>query len=137
MKTFHVNLRVENIENSVDFYNSVFNQAPTVEKPDYAKWKLDNPRVNFSVSLGSQKGLGHLGIEAETEEEFGEVQNYFERTKQDQYNQGHTVCCYARSEKSWIQDPAGIEWELFRTYGESEINKVENEACCDENCCAA
>ena len=137
MKTLHVNLQVISVKDSVNFYNALFHSEPTVEKPDYAKWQLDDPRVNFSISLGGDKpGIRHLGIQAETEEELSEIYHNIEKTNSVVDEEGHTVCCYAQSEKSWVKDPQGVEWEAFYTYGESEINKSEKSECCDDSCCS-
>lgn len=139
MKRLHVNLLVKNVEETVGFYNALFGTEPTVEKPDYAKWLLDDPSVNFSISLSKDKqGVNHLGIQAESEEELQEI--YANITKADAVmeEEGHTVCCYAKSEKSWVKDPQGVEWEAFYTYGESEVNKITTPAsreCCEDTCC--
>ena len=138
MKRLHVNLAVKDIEDSVAFYTNLFAHEPTVKKNDYAKWSLDNPSVNFSISyvIGKQ-GLNHLGIEVENETELQEVYQNIEKTKGEVREEGHTVCCYATSEKSWIKDPQEVEWEAFHTYGESEVNKLEETECCDDTCCVS
>ncbi len=136
MKTLHVNLEVKNIEETVNFYNALFDSEPTVRKDDYAKWLLDDPRVNFAISLGGGNlGLRHLGIQAENESELKEIYDNIENTRADVKEEGHTVCCYAQSEKSWVKDPQGVEWEAFHTYGESDVNKAETTECCDDTCC--
>ncbi len=138
MKRLHVNLLVVNIEESTKFYNALFNSDPTVQKPDYAKWLLDNPSVNFSISYSStNKGLNHLGIQTESAEELKEVYDHIGNAKSEVREEGHTVCCYAQSEKSWVKDPQGIEWEAFHSYGESEVNRSEETECCDDTCCVA
>ena len=137
MKRLHVSLSVKDIEESVRFYNNLFNAEPTVLKGDYAKWLLDEPSVNFSISKkAANHGLEHLGIQAEDEKELQEVYQNFEKTQAEVLEEGHTVCCYAQSEKSWVKDPQGVEWEAFHTYGESEVNKSETAACCDDTCCS-
>lgn len=137
MKRLHVNLGVNNIEESVNFYNALFNAAPMVQKPDYAKWSLTDPSVNFSISQSVENiGVNHLGIETDSEAELKEV--YAQIGNADGAvvrEEGHTVCCYHQSEKSWIKDPQGVEWEAFHTYGTAEVNKEET-ACCDDNCCS-
>ncbi len=136
MKRLHVNLAVKNIEESVQFYNAMFGQAPQVIKPDYAKWQVDDPRVNFSISLRNEDhGLNHLGIETESQEELQTVYSNIEKAKGEVREEGHTVCCYAQSEKSWIKDPQGVEWEAFRTYGSAEVNKAETSECCGTTSC--
>lgn len=137
MKRLHVNLAVKNIEESISFYNAMFGQTPIVVKPDYAKWQVDEPSVNFSISLKENNhGLNHLGIETETSQELEAVYQNIANAKGEVREEGHTVCCYAQSEKSWIKDPQGVEWEAFRTYGTSEVNKSESSDCCaSTNCC--
>src|SRR5688500_17782552 len=103
MKRLHVHVRVKNLDESVAFYNALFAAAPSVLKPDYAKWMLEDPRVNFAISLRPDKiGLEHLGIQAESSEELNEVYNRLEQAKGSIREEGQTTCCYAQSEKSWI-----------------------------------
>jgi predicted enzyme related to lactoylglutathione lyase len=120
MKRMHVHVAVDNIPNAIGFYSALFATPPAVVKSDYAKWMLDDPRVNFAISTrGKQPGLDHLGIQVETK---GELRDVYARLRQaggTVVEQGQTTCCYARSEKSWIDDPAGISWETFFTIGES------------------
>lgn len=120
MKRLHVHVSVEDLSNAVGFYSALFAAQPAVVKPDYAKWMLDDPRVNFAISTrGREPGLDHLGIQVEDR---GELQDVYARLRQaggDVIEQGATTCCYAKSEKSWIDDPAGISWEAFLTTGES------------------
>src|SRR5215467_1275156 len=120
MKRLHVHVAVENLERAIPFYSTLFAAPPTVTKGDYAKWMLDDPRVNFASSTrGRQAGLDHLGIQAENDVELKEIYARLRSAGGNIIEQGQTVCCYAKSEKSWIDDPAGISWEAFRTTGES------------------
>jgi len=120
MKRLHIHMSVENLPHSIGFYSALFAAQPTVVKTDYAKWMLDDPRVNFAVSTrGRQPGLDHLGIQVEDSDELLEVYARLHKAGGDIIEQGATVCCYAKSEKSWIDDPAGIAWETFLTSGES------------------
>ena len=120
MKRLHVHVAVENLAQSIDFYSALFAAGPSVVKPDYAKWMLDDPRINFAISTrGRQPGLDHLGIQAESKDELGEIYARLRHAGDDVVEQGETRCCYAQSEKSWIEDPAGISWEAFFTTGES------------------
>lgn len=138
MKRLHVNLAVTDLEVSVRFYASLFDAQPSVLKEDYAKWMLDDPRVNFALTArGTKKGIDHLGIQVENEDELGEVYARLKTAGAPVFEQGETTCCYARSEKNWIFDPEGIAWETFLTKGESPIyggNEVRSEetesACC-------
>jgi hypothetical protein len=120
MKRLHVHVAVEDITRSVGFYSALFAAQPAVIKPDYAKWMLDDPRVNFAISTrGRQPGLDHLGIQVENPVELQEVYGRLREAGGNIIEQGQTACCYAKSEKTWIDDPAGIAWEAFLTSGES------------------
>jgi catechol 2,3-dioxygenase-like lactoylglutathione lyase family enzyme len=127
MKRLHVHVGVENLDASIGFYSTMFGAEPSVVKQDYAKWMLDDPRVNFAISAGNhaRKGIEHLGIQAESIEELGEVYGRLKAADGPVLEEGRTTCCYAKSEKSWIADPDGIVWEAFftdgdaTTYGES------------------
>ena len=138
MKRLHVNISVSDLEASIDFYNSLFDAVPTVVKPDYAKWMLEDPRVNFAITThGERKGLDHLGIQVENEDELGEVYSRLQTAGAPVIDEGATTCCYANSEKSWIFDPDSIAWETFLTLGESPVygtDKVKHldrkSACC-------
>ena len=122
MKRFHVHLGVADLAASIRFYSTLFAAEPTVWKPDYAKWMLDDPRVNFAISRGrGVDGIQHLGIQVEDESELGEVYDRLKKADAPVLEEGNTVCCYARSEKSWIADPQGIAWETFLTHGDSAV----------------
>jgi catechol-2,3-dioxygenase len=120
MKRMHVHVSVADISNAIRFYSALFESQPTVVKPDYAKWMLEDPRVNFAISTrGREPGLDHLGIQVENQNELREVYARLHQAGDNVIEQGHTTCCYAKSEKSWIDDPAGISWETFLTSGEA------------------
>ena len=120
MKRMHIHVGVEDLERSIKFYSALFATEPAVVKPDYAKWMLDDPRVNFAISTrGKEPGLDHLGIQVETQTELHEVYARLRETGGSVFEQGQTTCCYAKSEKSWIDDPSGIAWETFLTSGEA------------------
>jgi len=122
MRRFHVNVSVKNLEESVAFYTALFASEPTVLKPDYAKWMLEDPRINFAISLHPEKaGIEHLGIQAESEAELAEVYGNLKKAKGAMREEGRCTCCYAKSEKSWIADPQGVEWEAFYTFGEATM----------------
>jgi len=122
MKRLHVHVSVDDLANSVRFYSTLFAAAPTVAKPDYAKWMLDDPRVNFAISArGKQAGLDHLGIQVEAEDELHAVYDRLQQADRPVLEQGPTTCCYAKSEKAWITDPQGVAWETFLTRGESTV----------------
>ena len=120
MKRLHVHVAVNDIPQSIGFYSALFAAQPAVVKTDYAKWMLDDPRVNFAISTrGREPGLDHLGIQVESQEELYDVYSRLRQAGGKIIEQGQTACCYAKSEKSWIDDPAGISWETFHTTGES------------------
>jgi len=120
MKRMHVHVAVDDLPRSIGFYSALFATKPVVIKTDYAKWMLDDPRVNFAISTrGRQPGLDHLGIQVEDKEELNEVYARLRQAGGTIIEQGQTSCCYAKSEKSWIDDPAGIAWETFVTTGAS------------------
>lgn len=119
MKRMHVHVAVDDLPRSISFYSALFAAEPAVIKHDYAKWMLDDPRVNFAISKrGQQPGLDHLGIQAEDKDELNEIYRRLQSAGGNVLEQGETRCCYAASEKSWIDDPAGIAWEAFLTSGE-------------------
>ena len=120
MKRLHVHVAVDDLDRSVGFYSTLFASEPTVIKPDYAKWMLDDPRVNFAISArGVRAGVEHLGIQVEDAGELAEVYGRIAKTDARVVEEGATTCCYAKSEKSWITDPQGVVWETFLTQGES------------------
>lgn len=123
MKRFHVHLGVENLERSVDFYSRLFAAEPSVLKPDYAKWMLDDPRVNFAISSGghASPGVEHLGVQVEDTEELADVYGRLKTANGPVVEEGETTCCYAKSEKSWIADPDGVVWEAFLTHGDATV----------------
>ncbi|MDD5579429.1 MAG: ArsI/CadI family heavy metal resistance metalloenzyme [Methylobacter sp.] len=120
MKRFHIHLAVENLEQNIQFYSTLFSSEPTVRHEDYAKWMLDDPRINFAISNRSSKfGLDHLGIQAEDDQELQGIKRSLDATQQPVETQEQAACCYMRSDKYWITDPQGIAWESF--YSLSEI----------------
>jgi hypothetical protein len=120
MKRLHVHVAVKDVPQSIGFYSALFAAEPSVVKSDYAKWMLEDPRVNFAISSrGREPGLDHLGIQVENSEELSDVYARLRKAGGNIIEQGETACCYAKSEKSWIDDPAGIAWETFHTKGES------------------
>jgi len=122
MKRFHVHVSVKDLESSIRFYSALFAAEPVVRKPDYAKWMLEDPRVNFAISQrAAATGIEHLGIQVENREELSEVFGRLKQAEGPVLEEGATTCCYARSEKNWITDPQGVEWETFFTTGESTV----------------
>ena len=121
MKRLHVHVGVTDLDQSIGFYSTLFAAKPTVVKPDYAKWMLDDPRVNLAISAGNHaaRGIEHLGIQVESKDELDQVYGRLKAAERPVLEEGATTCCYARSEKSWISDPDGILWEAFLTHGEA------------------
>ena len=144
MKRMHIHIGVANLAASIQFYSTLFDAEPTVTKDDYAKWMLDDPRVNFAISSDNHatRGIEHLGIQAESPDELQQVFSRLREADAPVLEEGQTTCCYARSEKNWIADPDGVVWEAFYTSGESvvygdapELSVVSANAS-DGNCCA-
>jgi catechol 2,3-dioxygenase-like lactoylglutathione lyase family enzyme len=123
MKRFHVHVGVADLDASIAFYSGLFGTAPSVTKSDYAKWMLEDPRINFAISqkCGAAKGIEHLGLQAEDEAELAQVYGRLETAGGPVMEEGATTCCYAKSEKSWIADPDGVVWEAFLTNGDSTV----------------
>ena len=122
MKRLHVHVSVEDLARSVRFYSALFAARPAVSKPDYAKWMLDDPRVNFAVSArGGAPGVQHLGIQAEDPAELEEIFGRLAAAGRPILEEAGVTCCYARSEKQWVADPQGVPWETFLTHGESTV----------------
>ena len=143
MKRLHVHVSVEDLDTSVRFYSGLFAAGPAVRKGDYAKWMLEDPRVNFAISQRDGKpGVQHLGIQVEDRGELAEVYARLQQAEGPVIEEGETTCCYAHSEKSWIEDPQGVQWETFLTTGEStvygtdEIRSVQEKRQAKEPCCA-
>lgn len=136
MKTMHIHVGVDNISESVTFYSALFGAQPAKVKDDYAKWMLDDPKLNFAISTRSGKqGVDHLGIQVENATELSEMRKRISQAEIDVFDEGETVCCYAESDKSWLQDPAGIAWEAYQTMGEAQLFS-EKETSTDSACCA-
>jgi catechol 2,3-dioxygenase-like lactoylglutathione lyase family enzyme len=137
MKRFHVHVAVHDLKQSVRFYSALFGAQPTVEKEDYAKWMMDDPRVNFAISTGSKAGLDHLGIQAENGEELEEAGSRLAQADVALLPQKGASCCYAKSDKYWTLDPQGLAWESFHTldsvptYGsDTRMQAGERKAAC-------
>jgi catechol 2,3-dioxygenase-like lactoylglutathione lyase family enzyme len=123
MKRLHVHVSVDDLAQSIRFYSTLFAVEPIVVKDDYAKWMLEDPRVNFAISKlgGGTPGISHLGIQAEDEGELAEVYDRLARAERPLVEAKGTTCCYAKSDKQWIADPQGVPWETFFTYGEATV----------------
>lgn len=119
MNRLHVHVSVHDIDESVRFYSTLFGSEPSVAKPDYAKWMLDDPRVNFAISRrGAIPGVSHLGIQVDGSEDLAEITSRLEAAEATLVQETDSPCCYARSDKTWVEDPQGVRWENFSTHGE-------------------
>lgn len=137
MKRFHVHVHVDNLAQSIGFYSRLFAAAPTRVEADYAKWMLDDPRVNFAISTrGEKPGLDHLGFQVDNAAELAELKSRAESADMALLDEGATTCCYARSEKHWITDPQGIAWEHFHTLGNIPRFSEDKPATAAGACCA-
>jgi hypothetical protein len=139
MKRLHIHVSVNDLEESTRFYATLFATEPTVKKADYAKWMLEDPRVNFAISARGRKGgIEHLGIQAEDEVELGVIYERLAKANRPTFSEENTICCYAQSEKQWVADPQGVIWETFYTHGEStvygqsaDIEEIADTICCE------
>lgn len=140
MKRLHVHVAVENLEESVKFYSTMFGAQPVKVKPDYAKWLLDDPRVNFAISArGRAPGVDHMGIQVDDDTELAEVRERLKKADIKTFDEGETTCCYAKADKTWVVDPGGVAWEAYKAMGDVEFYGREQklEAKSEEGACCA
>lgn len=136
MKRLHIHISVEDLQKSVGFYSTLFGARPVKQKADYAKWMLDDPHVNFAISArGAKPGLDHMGIQVDAPEELERLRDNMKRADLALFDEGEATCCYATSEKSWLQDPNGIAWEAYHTMADAEffndaLAQESTSACC-------
>jgi catechol 2,3-dioxygenase-like lactoylglutathione lyase family enzyme len=137
MKRFHVHVSVKDLQESVRFYSRLFGAPPAVEKPDYAKWMLEDPRVNFAISQrGRAAGINHLGFQVDSDAELKALRRQVADAEISALDQRNAACCYAKSDKYWIEDPQGVAWETFHTldaipiFGEEAGRAGDDRACC-------
>jgi len=137
MKRIHIHISVKEMEKNIAFYSQLFNAEPTVVKSDYAKWQLEDPAVNFAISTrGNKPGLDHVGIQADSDEELAGMRSQLESAGIQGVAQENATCCYARSDKYWVQDPQGIPWETFHSlesvplFSERPLETSSDSACC-------
>jgi len=142
MKRFHVHLSVDDLKESIRFYSSMFGAQPTVAKDDYAKWMLDDPRVNFAISSRSTRaGLNHLGVQVESDAELRDLRVHMIEAQAPALEQREAACCYAKSDKYWTIDPQGIAWEAFHTlasipvFGEDRVTRATPGASAPSGAC--
>ncbi|MDF1643196.1 MAG: ArsI/CadI family heavy metal resistance metalloenzyme [Pseudomonadales bacterium] len=135
MKRMHIHIGVENLNQSIIFYSALFGAQPVKTKTDYAKWMLDDPQVNFAISTRAGKeGVDHLGLQVDEESELQELRERLKGADMSVFDEGETVCCYARSDKSWVEDPSGIPWEAYKTMEDVQLFSASTESeagtCC-------
>jgi len=148
MKRFHVHVGVKDLNHSVQFYSTLFGQQPSKLKEDYAKWMLEDPKINFAISTRtSEEGIDHLGFQVDDGHELSELTNRLKNADLGVYGEGSTTCCYAESNKAWVKDPSGIPWETYQTMADAEVfsekTKIQEtaSACCvpkattSKSCC--
>ena len=134
MKRMHIHVGVEKLDDSIKFYNALLGAEPVKTKDDYARWMLDDPRVNFAISTRAESGVDHLGLQVEEEQELNALRERLKNADMSLIDEGETACCYARSDKSWVTDPAGIAWEVYQTMEDiqffSDTSVSDKGACC-------
>ena len=138
MQRLHLHLGVKNLSKSINFYKNLFKSEPTKLKEDYAQWVLDDPKINFAISTRVKTlGVDHLGIQVDKVEELNDIRNSLDKADISTHSDGEVTCCYAKSEKSWVNDPNGVAWEAYHTMEDAEIYRVddsskikEKKACC-------
>lgn len=145
MKRFHIHVGVKDLNHSIEFYSTLFGQKPAKVKEDYAKWMLEDPRINFAISTRSDEGIDHLGIQVDENCELTELTERLKKADLGIYDEGTTTCCYAESSKAWVKDPSGIAWETYQTMADAEVFSkkavVSASACCapkkpsSKSCC--
>jgi predicted enzyme related to lactoylglutathione lyase len=136
MKRFHVHVSVQDLESAVKFYSSLFGVAPTVQQPDYAKWMLEDPRVNFAISSrGAPAGVNHLGLQVESADELSALRGQLQAADAGLLEQAQQACCYAQSDKYWVTDPAGVAWEGFHTLASIPTFSGQESATSNSSCC--
>jgi len=135
MKRLHLHIGVDHLEEAIGFYTKLFGAEPVKRKSDYAKWMLEDPRVNLAISTrASTKGVDHLGIQVDEEEELDDIRQRLKAGNLPVAEEGETLCCYAKSDKSWVLDPAGVPWEAYRTMEDADIFSTHS-AQMDTACC--
>jgi catechol 2,3-dioxygenase-like lactoylglutathione lyase family enzyme len=136
MKRFHVHVSVKDLGESIGFYSKLFGAEPSVTQPDYAKWMLDDPRVNFAISQrGHAAGINHLGFQVDSAEELTALRAQVAQADLAALDEVGAACCYARSDKHWTADPQGIAWETFHTLGSVPVYGAEAGRAGDAACC--
>ena len=143
IKRFHVHISVDDLDANVRFYSNVFGTPPTVLKTDYAKWMLEDPRVNFAISQRGARtpGIDHIGVQVDSRPELDELAGRLKAAGEQTFDEEAVNCCYAQGDKSWVNDPSGVRWETFYTFGESttygEADTLVEGATAGTACCGS
>ncbi len=138
MKRFHIHVGVKNLEQSVQFYSTLFGQQPSKLKDDYAKWMLEDPRLNFAISTrANEEGVDHLGIQVENAQELSEITERLKKADLGVFDEGETTCCYAESNKAWVKDPSGLVWETYQNMADAEVYSAKKESDDEASCCVS
>jgi catechol 2,3-dioxygenase-like lactoylglutathione lyase family enzyme len=145
MKRFHIHVGVKNLNESIQFYSTLFGQKPSKLKEDYAKWMLEDPKLNFAISTRPATGIDHLGIQVEEANELSEITERLKKADLKIQDEGETTCCYSKSSKAWVTDPSGVAWEAYQNMADADIysepaKEDESECCANEeasesSCC--
>lgn len=135
MKRMHIHVGVDSLDHNIRFYSALFGAEPVKTKTDYAKWMLEDPRLSFAISTrATTKGVDHLGLQVDEDGELAELRERFTKADIAVFDEGETVCCYARSDKSWVQDPSGTAWEAYKTMEDVQLFSAD-ETTADDACC--
>ncbi len=138
MKRFHIHVGVQDLEQSIRFYSALFGAPPAKTKPDYAKWMLDDPRLNFAISTRAKSnGVDHLGLQVDSVDELNALRAQMSAANISTHDDGDTTCCYAKSEKSWLKDPSGIAWEAYHTMEDAQIFSLSDAPASEQSACCA
>lgn len=134
MQRLHIHVGVDDLDQGIRFYSALFDARPAKVREDYAKWMLDDPRVNFAISTRSgRRGVDHLGVQVEDDGELAAIRERLGKAELAVFDEGETVCCYARSDKTWVRDPAGVAWEAYRTMADAQV--YDSDATAGERAC--
>lgn len=137
VKRFHIHVGVKNLEKSVQFYSTLFGQKPSKLKEDYAKWMLEDPRLNFAISTRTgTDGVDHVGIQVEESTELKEITERLRNADLNLFGEGETTCCYSKSNKAWVTDPSGVAWETYQNMADAEVYTERKDAPDESECCA-
>ncbi len=121
MKRFHIHVGVKNLNESIQFYSTLFGKTPSKLKDDYAKWMLEDPKLNFAISTRTTIGVDHLGIQVEEASELSELTERLKKADLNLEDEGETTCCYSLSNKAWVTDPSGVAWETYQNMADAGI----------------